>query len=80
MRDLGIVVFGILLAVIMAKTSAVNDALASVSELRFLSSFIAGLFFVSVFTVAPASVVLVELARTGSAFEVDLRQYSFIKR
>src|SRR3989338_9959631 len=72
MRDAGIVAFGILLAVIMAKTGAVNDILMSASGLRFLGSFIAGLFFVSIFTAVPAAVVLAELAGTGSAFEVAL--------
>lgn len=66
MRDLGIVFFSIIVAVLLAKTGALKEFLAMTAGTKYLSSFLAGIFFVSVFTVAPAAVVLVEAAQTNS--------------
>ncbi len=65
-RDLVLVVFSILIAVILAKTGVLQDLITSTQELKFISSFIAGIFFVSVFTAAPATVVLGEIAQSNS--------------
>lgn len=72
MRDLGVIIFSIVIAVILAKTGALESLLASTQEWRILGSLLAGIFFVSVFTVAPASVVLVEIAKANSLLEVAL--------
>lgn len=71
-RDLGVVAISIIIAVILAKTGVLKDLLITTQELRFIGSFLAGLFFVSVFTAAPAMVVLAGIAQTTSIWEVAL--------
>jgi len=70
MRDLGIIIFSIVIAVILVKTGALKNLLTSTQELKLVGSFVAGIFFVSVFTVAPATVVLAEIAQSNSIFLV----------
>ncbi len=65
-KDLVIVVFSILIAVILAKTGVFQDFITSTKETRFIGSFIAGIFFTSVFTTAPAIVALGEIAHANS--------------
>ena len=72
MRDLGVIVLSIVIAVILAKTGALASILTSTQEWRLLGSLVAGIFFVSIFTAAPASVVLFEIAAANSVWEVAL--------
>lgn len=72
MLDLGTVALSVAIAVFAVKTGAVGELLASAGGLRFIGGFIAGMFFVSVFTVAPAAAVLVELFQTHPLLEVAL--------
>jgi len=62
-KDMSIIALSVLIAVILVKTEVLINILASSKELELFGSFIAGMFFTSVFTVAPATVVLVEIAR-----------------
>ncbi|MBI4085598.1 MAG: hypothetical protein HY432_03810 [Candidatus Liptonbacteria bacterium] len=71
-RDLGIIVFSIFVAVVLVKTGAVEYLLANAEGSKFLGSFLAGLFFVSIFTVVPAAVVLIEIAKINPVWEVAL--------
>ena len=71
-RDLGIMVFSIIIALILAKTGALASILTSTQEWRLLGSLVAGIFFVSIFTAAPAGVVLFEIAAVNSIWEVAL--------
>jgi len=70
MRDLGIIILSIVIAVILVKTGALKSLLTSTQELKFIGSFMAGIFFVSVFTAAPATVVLAEIAQSNPVFGV----------
>ena len=70
MRDLGIIILSIVIAVILVKTGALKSLLTSTQELKFIGSFVAGIFFVSIFTTAPATVVLAETAQSNSIFLV----------
>ena len=63
-RDLIIIVFSVILAIILVRAGTLNFLLISTREIGFLSSFMAGIFFVSVFSVAPATVVLAEIAKS----------------
>lgn len=72
MRDLGIITLSIVVAVILAKTGVLVDLLTSTQEWELLGSLIAGMFFVSIFTAAPAGVVLFEIAAANSIWEVAL--------
>jgi len=71
-RDLALVVFSVLIAIILAKTGVLQDLITSTKEMRFIGSFIAGIFFVSVFTAAPATVVLGEIAQSNSVITVAI--------
>ncbi len=69
-KDVAIIALSILIAIILLKTGVLINILASSKELRLLGSFIAGMFFTSVFTVAPATVVLAEIAQVNSVLWV----------
>lgn len=69
-RDVGLLVVSILVAVVLAKTGALGAVLAATHERRFLGSFLAGAFFISAFTAAPAAVVLAELSQANSIWLV----------
>lgn len=71
-RDLAVVVLSIAIAVVLAKTGALESLLTATRQSKIIGSFAAGLFFVSIFTVAPAGVALAELARHNSIFLVAL--------
>ena len=70
MRDLGIIILSIVIAVILVKTGALKSLLTSTQELKFIGSFVAGIFFFFFFTAAPAPVVLAEIAQSNSIFWV----------
>ena len=72
MRDLAIIAFSFIAAVIFVKTGTLKNILDSAQELKFLGSFISGIFFVSIFTAVPATVIIAELAETNSIFLVVL--------
>ena len=67
-HDLLIITISIILAVVFVKTGILAKVLGLTKGLEFLESFIAGLFFTSVFTTAPAIVTLGEIARSNSLF------------
>lgn len=66
LQDLIIIFFSIIIAILLVKTGVLMDLLASTRELEFFGSFIAGIFFTSAFTTAPAIVGLGEIARVDS--------------
>lgn len=65
-QDAAIVVLSIVIALNLAKTDVLIDILASSRQLRWLGSFVSGIFFTSIFTTAPATVTLGEIAQNGS--------------
>ena len=65
-RDLVLIIFSVFIAIILAKTGALQDLITSTLGVRFIGSFIAGIFFTSVFTTAPAIVALGEIAHANS--------------
>lgn len=71
-HDVGIIVLSVLVAVILVRTDVLVNILTSTKELEVVGSFIAGLFFTSIFTTAPAIVTLGEIAQVnaiiGTAF------------
>ena len=72
MKDIAVIALSILIAIILVKTGVLTNISASSRELKLLGSLIAGMFFTSVFTVAPATVALVEIARLNSIFWVAI--------
>jgi len=71
-RDIAIVALSITLALVFAWTGVLKNFLDSNIERELLGSFLSGLFFVSIFTAAPASVALYELAQTTHPFVLAL--------
>jgi len=69
-KDLIIIILSVLAAIVIVKTGIVENFLASVSGFKYIASFLAGIFFVSLFTVAPATVVLAEIAQSASVLGV----------
>ena len=70
MRDLAIVGFSIIVAVIIVRSGAVENFLVATKKFEIIGSFIAGLFFTTVFSAAPATVVLGQIAHANSVFLV----------
>jgi hypothetical protein len=53
-------------------TTLGQQAISGISKLGYIGSFFSGIFFVSTFTVAPASVVLFKLAQVYNPFLIAL--------
>ncbi|MDO8481578.1 MAG: hypothetical protein Q7S75_00670 [bacterium] len=66
LRDIFIIAFSVFVAVILVKTGVLINILTDTHERELLGSFIAGMFFTSVFTTAPAIVALGEIAHANS--------------
>lgn len=60
--DISIVALSILIAVLLVKSQVVNDALSASGEFGHIGSFVAGMFFTSMFTTAPAIAALGEIS------------------
>ena len=67
-----LVIFSVFIAIILAKTGALQDLITSTQEVRFIGSFIAGIFFTSIFTTVPAIVTLGELAKINTVVPTAL--------
>ena len=63
--DLAIIILSILFAFFLTKTQILINILTSTKGLEIVGSFIAGIFFTSVFTTAPAAVTLAEIAQVS---------------
>ena len=60
--DIIIIAIGILVAIILVKLGVIDALVYSLRNYSALASFIAGIFFTSTFTIAPASVAIVHIA------------------
>jgi len=65
LSDLAIIILSVFVAINLAESGSIERFLAQTEGIIFLGSFLAGLFFTSIFTVAPAMVAIVEIAKTG---------------
>lgn len=68
LQDIAIIFLSVLVALILIKTDTIAKILTTTKELELFGSFIAGMFFTSIFTTAPAIVTLGELAQVNSIF------------
>jgi len=66
LHDIFIIVLSIFVAIFLIKTEFLAKIMTSTKELELIGSFVAGMFFTSVFTVAPAVAVLGEIAQANS--------------
>lgn len=67
-EDIFIIAISLLVAVVLVATGVLEQLLVSIQGFGLLSSFIAGLFFTSVFTTAPAIVALGEIAQVNALY------------
>lgn len=72
LHDVMVIIGSCAVAYLLVQTGGLGHVLASMQEWQFLGSFIAGLFFTSVFTTAPAIVTLGEMTLGSSILPVAL--------
>lgn len=65
-KDAGILALSILVAAMLVRSDVLAQALTATQGVAFLSSVIAGFFFVSIFTTAPATGALIEIFQANS--------------
>jgi len=71
-RDLAIIGVSVILGIFLAQTDILKNLLSSASSYIIIGSFLAGMFWTSAFTVVPASVAILEIARMNSIWPVAL--------
>lgn len=71
-QDVGLIGLSIAAAILLAKSGALHDMLTSFSDAWILAAFVAGIFFTSIFTAAPAVAVILFLAGEESVLLVAL--------
>jgi len=69
-HDIAIITISIVVAIFIVKLELVSTLLGATKDMVFVGSFIAGFFFTSVFTTAPAIVMLGEISQTSSVLSV----------
>jgi hypothetical protein len=90
-RDLFIIAGSIVVAIILGKSGAIQTLLGIGDDWAIVSSLIAGAFFTSIFTIAPAAIGLVAISETASpllvaifgaigAMMVDVIVASFVRK
>ncbi len=68
LQDFSIVALSVVVSFIMVRTNLLSGLISSTSGIKYLGGLIAGFFFTSIFTTAPAIVALGEIAKSGSPF------------
>ncbi|MEK9201436.1 MAG: hypothetical protein AAB944_00530 [Patescibacteria group bacterium] len=71
-KDLFIIFFSILIAMVLAKTGALRAFLEEVRDFEILASFVSGFFFTSIFTISPAIVAIAELSKMEPLWRLAL--------
>jgi membrane protein YqaA with SNARE-associated domain len=71
-QDVGLIGLSIAAAVLLARSGTLHDMLASFGDAWILGSFIAGIFFTSIFTAAPAIAVILLIAQDANMWLVAL--------
>jgi hypothetical protein len=90
LRDLLIVIASFLVTLALVHSGAFNFLIGTDGETYLIGSFIAGILFTSTFTIAPATIVLANIAHVTSPYSVafwgalgsmigDLFLFNFIK-
>lgn len=72
-KDVGIIIFSVIVAIVLVKTGAIHELLVSMGGFGIWGTVIVGSFFTSIFTTAPAIVALAEIAvETGEPLQTAL--------
>lgn len=69
-RDLLIICVSVFIAFFLIRFGVVQNLVSSINELKIIGSFVAGFFFTSAFTIAPAAIALTEIAQSTSPVTV----------
>ncbi len=69
-KDVAILALSIAFAIILAKNGFWESIITTYQELRFIGSFVVGMFFTSILTTAPAIIMLAELSQKFPLLEV----------
>ena len=70
--DIAIIVLSVLVAVLLVQTEVLTNLLASAGQTEIFGAFVAGMFFTSIFTTAPAIATLGEISITQGIFYTAL--------
>ena len=71
-HNTALLVLSLIIFFFLANTVFVKDTITNIGSLGYLGAFVAGICFVSIFTLAPASVVLFNLANQLNPLEVAI--------
>lgn len=71
-HDVTIVALSVVVAVLMVQSHLIDSLIAASREFGHIGSFVAGMFFTSIFTTAPAIVTLGEITRSQGIIETSL--------
>src|SRR3989338_11167167 len=68
LTDVAIIVLSVLVAVLLVRTEALSSLLATAGNMETFGAFVAGMFFTSIFTTAPAIANLGEISLIHGIF------------
>ena len=68
LQDIAIIALSVLVAVLLMRTGVLVNLLVSAGEMQVFGAFIAGMFFTSIFTTAPAIAALGEISLLQGIF------------
>ncbi len=72
LQDIALILFSVLIAVLLVRTNVLASFLVSIGELEIVGAFVAGMFFTSIFTTAPAIAALGEISLLQGIFSTAL--------
>lgn len=72
LQDIAIIMLSVLTAVLLVRTNVLANLLVSVGGMEIFGTFIAGMFFTSIFTTAPAIATLGEISLLQGIFYTAL--------
>lgn len=90
LKDIYILCVCIMITIVVVKSGSLDSFLEQIAHLPVVGSFIAGIFFTSVFTIAASGVILVKISQVTDPFTVafigacgallgDLALFSFVR-
>jgi uncharacterized membrane protein YdjX (TVP38/TMEM64 family) len=70
--DIGVVVLSVLIAIMLVQTGVLEEFISSLKDFGFVGALVAGMFFTSIFTTAPAIAALGQVAILQGIFTTAL--------
>ena len=71
-RDIVIILLSVVITILMIRIGGLQEILSVAQEAAIIGSVIAGFFFTSIFTIAPAAIALAEISQHASSWSVAL--------